>query len=292
MSHTFQHLQAVVFDWAGTTVDFGSLAPTIVFQEIFRQRGVPITAAQAREPMGRAKRDHIASIIAMPAVAAAWVDKYARACDEADIDSMYADFLPLQKATLLQHCQVIEGVTDLCHWLRAHALKIGSSTGYTRELMEQVVVPFAAGQGYEPDVVLTADDAPRGRPAPYLLFEAAKQLDVYPLWTIVKVDDTVAGIQAGRNAGCWTIGVSRTGNEVGLSAGEFDALSHEEQAALLTRARTHLEAAGAHAVVETVAEIRPVLAQFEKRLAAGELPMGPSDDPWRSIHPASRSAEP
>ncbi len=279
MSDIFEHLQAVVFDWAGTTVDFGSRAPVVVFQEIFRQRGVPITTKQAREPMGRAKRDHIASIIAVPVVAEAWSKKYGRACGEADIDAMYADFLPLQKATLLQHSRVIEGVPALCHWLRDRKLKIGSSTGYTRELMEQVVLPFAVEQDYEPDVVLTSDDAPRGRPAPYLLFEAAKRLDVYPLWTMVKIDDTTAGIQAGRNAGCWTIGVSRTGNEVGLSATEFDALAAAEQSRLLETAKSHLEAAGAHAVVESVADIRPVLAEFEQRLAAGELPIDPSRQP-------------
>ena len=180
MSDRFEHLKAIVFDWAGTTVDHGSRAPAIVFQEIFRQRGIPISPAQAREPMGMAKRDHIAAIAAMPDVADAWRAQFGRTCSDDDIDAMYADFLPLQKDTLKNHCGVIAGVTDIVTRCREMGLKIGSSTGYTRELME-VVTAAARAQGYEPDCVLCAEDAVQGRPAPYLLYEAALRLAVYPM---------------------------------------------------------------------------------------------------------------
>ena len=63
---SLKHLKAIVFDWAGTMIDHGSRAPAIVFQEIFRQRGIEITIDQAREPMGMAKREHILAITQMP----------------------------------------------------------------------------------------------------------------------------------------------------------------------------------------------------------------------------------
>jgi phosphonoacetaldehyde hydrolase len=270
---TFTYLKAIVFDWAGTTVDFGSCAPAAVFQEIFAERGVPITAAQAREPMGRAKRDHIATIGKMPDVDHRWrLQHTGNAMNEADIDAMYAEFLPLQKQTLDWHSKVIQGVTATVDWCRAKGLKIGSTTGYTRELLN-VVRALAAEQGYTPDCALGAEDAPFGRPAPYLLYECAKQLNVYPLWHMVKVDDTPVGIQAGRNAGCWTIGISRTGNCVGLSEVEWEATSTAQRTHLLSAAEQALTAAGAHAVVESVADIRPLLEQFEKQLEAGMLPL-------------------
>ncbi len=222
--------------------------------------------------MGMAKRQHIATIAAMPDVAAAWKDKYGSVCGEADIDAMYADFLPLQKQTLGDHCQVIAGIPELAQWLRAEGLKIGSSTGYTRELMA-VVSAAAAQQGYQPDCTLCAEDAPQGRPAPFLLFEAAKRLNVYPLWHMVKVDDTPVGIQAGRNAGCWTIGISRTGNCVGLSQTEFQSLAANERASRLRAADEKLLHAGAHAVVESAADIHDALRDFETRLSQGKLPM-------------------
>jgi phosphonoacetaldehyde hydrolase len=267
-----EFLKAIVLDWAGTTVDHGSRAPAIVFQEIFQQNGITITEKQAREPMGRAKRDHIASIAAMPDVASAWCTRHGRKLDELDIDKMYADFLPLQKKTLHHYCNVIEGVPSAIRSMQEMGLRIGSTTGYTRELME-VVTAKAQTQGYRPEIVLCAEDAPRGRPAPYLLFEAAKRLDIYPMWSIVIVDDTPVGIQAGRNAGCWTIGVSRTGNLLGLSAEEIANLEQSVVDELCAEAAKTLRNAGAHAVVQSVADIVPLVSEFDSQAAQGIRPI-------------------
>ena len=269
----FQFLKALVLDWAGTAVDHGSCAPAFVFQEIFRRRGVSVTPAQAREPMGRAKRDHIEAIATMPDVSNAWQQEHGAPWTQDDIDAMYADFLPLQKETLRGQSDVIEGVAESVQWCRDAGLKIGSSTGYTHELMS-VVQPIAAAQGYEPDVVLCSEDAPQGRPAPYLLHEAAKRLGVYPMWHVVKVDDTPVGIEAGRNAGCWTVGVTRTGNGVGLSSQQAAAMPSGELQERCEVAAEILTRAGAHFIVESVADLRPVLEVIESRLSQGQLPVG------------------
>jgi len=71
-----KHVKAVIFDWAGTVVDYGSLAPMGAFVETFEQFGVSITIDEARGPMGMAKRPHIAALMALPRVAQAWADKY------------------------------------------------------------------------------------------------------------------------------------------------------------------------------------------------------------------------
>ncbi|MCA9082617.1 MAG: phosphonoacetaldehyde hydrolase [Planctomycetaceae bacterium] len=272
MTEQFQQLKAVVFDWAGTVIDHGCLAPAIVFQEIFRRRGITVTPEQAREPMGMAKRAHIAAIAAMPEISAAWLQQHGEACSEEQIDAMYADFLPLQKQTLKDHSTLIDGATEVVEWCRQRGLKIGSSTGYTRELME-VVSASAAAQGYVPDCVLCSEDAPEGRPAPWLLHEAAKRMNVYPMWKIVKVDDTPVGIAAGRNAGCWTIGITRTGNGVGLSVGELQKASVAAVTDLISKTEAKLRVAGAHYVVESVADIRSVLSEIEQRLAESHVPI-------------------
>jgi phosphonoacetaldehyde hydrolase len=271
MRHDTAHLTAVVFDWAGTTVDHGSRAPALVFQELFRRRGVAITKAQARAPMGMAKRDHIAAIAAMPEVAEVWREARGSAFGEPDLDALYEEFLPLQKGVLREYSDVIAGVPEAVAECRRRGLKIGSSTGYTRDLMA-IVLDVARSQGYEPDCVVCAEDAPRGRPAPFLLYEAAKRLEVYPLGSIVCVDDTPVGIEAGRHAGCWTVGVTRTGNGVGLSAAEAAALPEAEVKRQCAEAERPLRAAGAHYVIESVAEIAPVLAEIERRLSDGEGP--------------------
>lgn len=266
-----RHLKAVILDWAGTTVDHGSCAPAFVFQEIFRRRKITVTPQQAREPMGRAKRDHIAAIVQMPEVADQWRQVYGEPCSDGDIDAMYADFLPLQKEVLGKESVVIDGIVSAVSWCRGQQLKIGSSTGYTSELLE-IVATQAAAQGYQPDVALSCEDAPAGRPAPFLIYEAALRMQVFPLWHLVKVDDTPVGIEAGRNAGCWTIGITRTGNEVGLSAAEYQALSAKEQKQRCDAAGKRLMQAGAHYLAESVADLPDVLLQIDDRINRGEFP--------------------
>ena len=267
----FHELRAVVFDWAGTTVDYGCCAPAIVFKRIFAERGVEITTDQAREPMGMAKREHIAAISRMPSVAKAWQNKHNAQCSEADIDAMYSEFLPLQKSVLSDYSNLIPGAAEAASELKAAGLRIGSSTGYTRELMS-IVEPLASKQGYEPEFTLCSEDAPRGRPAPFLLFEAAKRFDLFPMWRFIKVDDTPVGIQAGRNAGCWTIGVTKTGNCVGYSEQELARLDPVDVSNLMKQANRKLIESGAHFVVESVAEVPHIARQIDLLLQAGCLP--------------------
>lgn len=255
-------LLAVLFDWAGTTVDYGSRAPAAVFVEIFRRKGVPISTAEAREPMGRAKRDHIATIAAMPRVEALWRSVYGREATDADIDAMYEEFLPLQKDVLAAGSDVIPGVPEAVAACRARGLKIGSSTGYTRALMD-VVAPLAATGGYVPDVIVCSDDVREGRPAPWLNFRAAEQLNVYPMSRVLVVDDTPVGIQAGLNAGCLTVAVSQTGNALGLSPEEVSHLAADDLEARLAKIAQDFRAAGAHYVIRSVAELPALIDRLQ-----------------------------
>lgn len=254
----WQGVKAVLFDWAGTTVDYGSRSPTQVFVEIFRRRGIEITVEEARGPMGRAKHEHIAMVASLPRISAMWRGVHGRDVNEDDIQAMYHDFLPLQKEILRKGSDVIPRVAEAVSILRRNGILIGSTTGYTRELME-VVVPIAAEQGYAPDVVICSDDVPAGRPAPWMNLLAAQRLGVYPLSSIVAVDDTPVGIEAGRNAGMRTIGVTLTGNLTGLSESEVQGLTEVERDRIMATAGDAFTQAGADLVLPSVARLPGVL---------------------------------
>ncbi len=81
-------LKAVVFDWAGTVVDFGSRAPMGVFVETFARFGVELTVAEARGPMGLAKRDHVAALLREPAIAERWKLARGSAPAQSDVDAV------------------------------------------------------------------------------------------------------------------------------------------------------------------------------------------------------------
>lgn len=258
MNRLTHPIKAVILDWAGTTVDHGSRAPTKVFIEIFRRRGIEITEPEARGPMGRAKHEHIADIANLPRVAALWQQRYGQPPGHSDVMAMYHDFLPLQKETLANGTDVIAGIPEAIAALRERGLKIGSSTGYTRELME-VVVPIAARGGYSPDVVVCSDDVPAGRPAPWMNFLVAQQLGVYPMHAILVVDDTPIGIEAGLNAGAITVAVTRTGNSLGLSAAQVTELPPADLQERLARIADDYRAMGAHYTIPSVAELPNLL---------------------------------
>lgn len=264
-------LRAVVLDWAGTTCDHGCLAPARTFADAFAAAGVPITVEQARAPMGMAKWQHIKTITQMPAVAEAWERRYGRPSEDSDVDTIYKRFLPLQVETVARYSDLIPGVLDAIAAMRTRGLKIGSTTGYPREVMD-VVVREARAQGYEPDTIVTADDTPLGRPGPFPALKALIDMGVYPVEAVVKIGDTVVDIEEGLNGGMWTVGVTVTGNEVGLTADDWAHLPADEQDRLRDRAAAKLAAAGAHHVIDSVADMMPVLDKIEEALARGERP--------------------
>jgi phosphonoacetaldehyde hydrolase len=265
------HLKAVVFDWAGTVVDHGSLGPMGVFVEAFAEFGVTITIEEARGPMGIAKRPHVAALLAMPRIAAEWKRVHGRTPTEADVDAVYDVFVPKNIAVAAKYAGLIPGAAEAAREVRARGLKIGTTTGYTREIMNEIV-PVAAAQGFVADAMACTGDAPDGRPTPFLIYRVLLDLAVWPASAIIKVDDTEVGIAEGLNAGCWTVGVAVSGNVFGLSLADTKALPPEVFAVKRATAAGKLAAAGAHYVIDSVAEFLPVMADVEGRLARGERP--------------------
>ena len=150
-------------------------------------------------------------------------------------------------------------------------IKIGSSTGYTRDIMQRIL-PRAAEQGIAPDSLVCTGDTPDGRPSPLMFWRGLTELNVWPAWRAIKVDDTVVGVQEGVNAGAWSVGVAVSGNVFGASLAEVAKMPAAEFAQRREAAYAALTAAGAHYVVDTVAELGPAIASVEGRLARGEWP--------------------
>jgi phosphonoacetaldehyde hydrolase len=264
-------LLAVILDWAGTTVDFGSRAPVEALLATFERRGVRLTEDEARRSMGKAKQDHIRDLLNLPSVAEKWAVAHGRRVEQSDAEVLFKEFLHQQLDIVVEHSAIIRGCPEAVRECRQLGLRIGSSTGYSRTLLA-AVAKRAKEAGYEPDVMLCADDVSPGRPAPWLCFENARRLGVYPMSSILKVDDTPAGIAAGRNAGTWTVGIVASGNEVGLTYERFESLSQELRTPLLDRAQSKLASAGAHFLIDTIAELPAVVARVNHRIADGELP--------------------
>lgn len=271
MPESVSPIAAVIFDWAGTLVDYGSCAPAEVFVRSFAEFDVAITRAQVRQFMGRHKRDHTAGIARLPKVEEQWRERHGRPFSEEDIDAIYARSLPLQQELLPEFARPISGVLDVFAELRGRGIKTGSTTGYVREMMD-TLVPAAAGHGLTVDAVVCSDEVPTARPSPFMALENLVRLGCWPVWACVKVGDNIVDMEEGRNAGMWCVGVSTSGNMVGLTEAEWSALPPEHQGRLREDVEARLTAAGAHFVVERVGDLLPVLDQIEGRLRDGKTP--------------------
>lgn len=244
----------VIFDWAGTMVDFGSRAPVLALIEAFRLSGVPALEAEARADMGRAKADHIRAMLAQPRLAKAWEDARGIAPNDAAVAEVLETLQEPMIRLARETAHLVPGAAETVVRLRGAGIKIASCTGYTREMMA-AILPTAKAEGYDPDLVVCANETAQGRPSPLMVYKACVDLGVWPLSRLVKVDDAEVGMEEGRNAGCFTVGVAASGNSVGLSAEDLAELDPADRAGRVAAAGERLKAAGADIVIDSVADL-------------------------------------
>lgn len=266
-------IKAVILDWSGTTADAYVVAPAVVFVEVFERKGVKITMAEARGPMGLRKDLHIKALTEDPEIAARWKSVHGKAPGQGDVDAMFADFVPLQLECLRKYTGLLPGVAEVTTRLQAGGIKIGSTTGFMRSMVD-ILEEDAASQGYRPDASVAGDEVIHGaRPAPHMVYRNLDLLGIHPIQSVIKVDDTASGVGEALNAGCWGVGVARYSNYMDIDTPEEGAAMSEAEIARRTAiSRDILEKTGAHYVIDSIADIEPVIEKINIRLARGQTP--------------------
>jgi len=264
-------VQAVVLDWAGTAVDYGCMGPADVFVRVFESFGIAVSIAEARQFMGLEKKEHIRRMCGLPGPAAQWKEKHGRRPGESDIDALYARTEPMMIATIANHAEPIAGLLPFVDAMRKRGIKIGSCTGYTAPMMA-VLARESAKMGYVPDCMVCSSDVPTGRPFPWMCYQNAIQLQIYPFESMIKIGDTVSDIEEGRNAGMWTIGLTQSGNELGLPEDLVEAMDPEKLKRRIADIETRFRDAGAHYVVKGIWDCLYMVDEISRRLESGDHP--------------------
>ena len=261
-----KEIKCVIMDWAGTAVDYGCFAPLKAFLKVFKEeKGIEISLRQAREPMGMLKIDHIRAILSMDDVRNKFSTRYNREWNETDVDEMYRSFEKHLFASLSELTTPIPGVIETIESLRQQGIAIGSTTGYTAAMME-IVRPDAAAKGYTVDNLVTPDNLPAGRPAPYMIYKNMIDLEIPSIQQVVKVGDTISDIKEGANAGAWSVGVITGSNEMGLTEEEYRQCPAEELSRMKNEVKQRMLAAGAHHVLDNITELPLYIATLNKSL--------------------------
>lgn len=264
-------VQTVVFDWAGTLVDFGSFAPTQVLVEAFSATGLALTLEQARGPMGMGKWEHIQALCALPEMTDQFRRLYGRDPSDKDVTAVYEQFLPLQEQRVADYSDIIPGAKEALAWLRAKSIQIGSCSGYPRRILSQVVHQSELA-GLTVDCHVATDEVRRSRPGPGMLLRNMVELGTQDVRACVKVDDTPVGILEGHHAGTWTVALVLSGNACGLTLAEYDALADHRKATLREGALQTFADAAPHFCIDTIADLPEVIRQIDASLHQGTGP--------------------
>ena len=266
-------VQAVILDWSGTTADAYVVAPAVVFVEVFKRQKVEISMLEARGPMGLRKDLHIKALTEVDEIKERWKKIHGKYPEQSDVDRMFADFVPLQLDCLRKYTTLLPGVAEVTQRLQKQGIKIGSTTGFVRSMVD-ILEEDAAKQGYKPDASVAGDEVTNGaRPSPHMVYKNLDMLNITPIQSVVKVDDTASGVGEAVNAGCWGIGVTRYSNYMDVDTPEDGKkLSEDEIKKRVAKTKDILEKAGAHYILESIADIEPVIEDINKRLARGERP--------------------
>ena len=266
-------VKGLVLDWSGTTADAYVIAPAVVFVEVFKKHGVEISMIEARGPMGLRKDLHIKALTEEPEIRERWKGVHGKNPDQGDVDKMFEDFVPMQLDCLQKYTTLLPGVAETTQKFQKQGIKIGSSTGFVRSMVD-ILEAAAKEQGYVPDASVAGDEVVHGaRPKPFMVYRNLDLMDIHPIQSVVKVDDTISGIGEALEAGCWGVGIASYSNYMNINTlEEADSLPKEEIARRLDLTREILRKAGAHYVIDTFDQLVDVIDDVNQRLARGEKP--------------------
>ncbi len=266
-------VKGVVLDWSGTTADAYVIAPAVVFVDVFRKHGVEVSMTEARGPMGLRKDLHIQAMTQVPEIRERWKGVHGKYPDQGDVDRMFADFVPMQLECLRNYTTLLPGVAETTQQLQKEGIKIGSSTGFVRSMVD-ILEEDAAKQGYRPDASVAGDEVEHGaRPKPFMVYRNLDLMDIHPIQSVVKMDDTVSGVGEALEAGCWGVGITRYSNYMDISTPEeAEQMSEQEIERRMAHTRDILRKAGAHYVIDDFPQLLDVIEDVNARLARGEKP--------------------
>lgn len=192
-------IELVVLDMAGTTVDeHGDVYRAL--EESVKATGATVNAADLQAWMGADKTEAIAALMELGGITA----------DPAVVARQFGEFRALLAQFYAANPPVaLPGVEDALRELKSRGIKVGLTTGFSRDVAAPILetLGWGIGEGELLDAVVTSDEVAAGRPAPYLIHRVMEATGVHNVRNVIAGGDTVVDLLAGHNAGVRPLGV-------------------------------------------------------------------------------------
>jgi len=196
-------VKAILFDLIGTTVK--EKDPSTVercIQKAFEDHNIKVRPELIRSHRGKSKREMISTLL---------LSLKAPLHLTSDVLAKFKVHFHSQ----LHNFETNEGLVELLEFLQGANIKVGIGTGLTSDLLYTIFNHLKWDKSTF-DYIGTASEAGRGRPHPDMINHMMATLGVTQR-ELLKVGDTIADIQEGKNAGVLTAAMmSGTQDEVEL----------------------------------------------------------------------------
>ena len=253
-------IKACIFDLGGTIVDRYSITSLISLKKIFENRGINVNNTLIQKDMGINKKDHIVKLLNDKYIERQWFQRYKDHPDEYDINILFNDFNDNQYEYSDKMIDILPETPGCIDYLNFNYIKTGCTTGFDKKNMEIIKNKLDHNDIYLDSYVSSTCLNKPSRPYPYMIHKNMLNLNINNPQQVIKVDDTVVGIEEGKNAGCVTVGVARWSINMNImninDAYDFDLKDIQDQ---LKESRKVLNDSGADYVIDTLDELPRII---------------------------------
>jgi phosphonatase-like hydrolase len=230
---TERRIALVAVDIAGTSIDEGGAVYVALRKAVEHHTGKPIPDDEFDRWKGAGKREAITALLGPARV------------DEIDaVEGKFVDWL--LDAYRSVPPVPLPGIVDAFSVLRDNGVKIALQTGYSRVVAGPLLDQVGWRIGRDFDALITSDQVPASRPAPYLIFRAMEAVGVHSVSEVLVAGDTPNDLRAGANAGARYV--------AGVLTGAHSAES--------LRAEPHTHILASAATIPEVLELREARTAF------------------------------
>jgi phosphonoacetaldehyde hydrolase len=271
-------IKACIFDLGGTIIDRYSLTPLLAFRKAFKKYAIDLSPSLIRKDMGLNKMDHINKIFENTDIQKQWLGLNLEIADNRVRKDIFKGFSKIQAKETIERMKIIPETIGCMRYLQDNNILTGVTTGFDYEQTMRVKSLLETYNiNLDSYVSSTCLDLP-ARPEPYMIHKNMDNLDLDDAREIIKIDDTVSGIQEGLNAGCLTVAVSRWSVNMGIDSYEdmmkldnviMDgsnnySLNYHNHKEKLKESREILEKSGAHYVIDTLEELPGIIEHINR----------------------------
>jgi phosphonatase-like hydrolase len=184
-------------DMAGTTIDEGGVVYAVLRDSVERATRREVPDDLLSTWTGTSKLEAIEGLLR------------ALGCDPSEAPAIFRTFSAELEAAYAGVPPVLfPGVTEAVRALRGAGVAVALQTGYARDVAEGLLSAVGWRVGDDIDALVSAEDVPASRPAPYLVFRTMERTGTVDVAEVLVAGDTVNDLKAGRAAGArYTVGV-------------------------------------------------------------------------------------